>query len=82
LLPFDGVVTIEEERSERVSIRLNHYLLQSFDFFMKVKATRGDVACASADAVRNSGYFSAADAIQNAVYDDRLHKKRMHLQDP
>jgi len=77
LLPFDGNVKIEENRSETAKIRMNHYVLQSFNFFMKVKATRGDATCSSADSVRDVSYFYKADTVQNDVYDDRLHMKNM-----
>jgi len=73
LEPFRGVF-FGEERFARAPLRLNHYVIQSKDFFMRVKATRGDVACLAADRVRDEAYFARAD--RNEVLDDRLSKKR------
>jgi hypothetical protein len=50
--------------------QLNHYAIQSFDWFMAVKARRGDVSTKSLDGVRNEEYFKAYD--QNDVRDTQL----------
>ena len=73
LLPYEGV-KIEEERLKRVHIRLNHYFLQSLDFFNTVKAVRGDATSAAADGVRNSAYFERMN--MNQTFDDTLLQKR------
>lgn len=49
---------------------LNHYIVQSHDFFTKVKATRGDVNNWVPDNGRDESYFKMCDI--NEVYDARL----------
>jgi Glycosyltransferase family 92 len=53
----------EDARGEDARIRLNHYAIQSRDFFERVKMTRGDSYTASSDGIRDAAYF--------AVYDNR-----------
>jgi hypothetical protein len=43
------------------TIQLNHYVIQSLEFFKKVKMPRGDATSPSADAVRNMDYFEKHD---------------------
>ena len=73
LEPFRGVV-FGETHFNRAHIRLNHYVIQSRDFFMRVKATRGDVGSQGAEHIRDEAYFDRAD--RNEVFDDRLPQKR------
>lgn len=42
-------------------LHLNHYAIQSEEFFFGVKATRGDVDGPEKDAIRNLAYFNAFD---------------------
>jgi hypothetical protein len=57
--------------------QLNHYAIQSHDWFMEVKARRGDVSTGSLDGVRDEAYFTAYD--QNDVTDTQLaDKKKIH----
>lgn len=42
-------------------LHLNHYAIQSKEFFFGVKASRGDVDHSSKDAVRDQAYFEAFD---------------------
>lgn len=42
-------------------IRLNHYPIQSLEFFKKVKMTRGDVSCKTSDNIRDLSYFKIYD---------------------
>jgi hypothetical protein len=42
-------------------IKLNHYPIQSQEFFRKVKMTRGDVSGASSENIRNIKYFNSYD---------------------
>jgi len=51
-------------------IRLNHYPIQSLEFFQKVKMTRGDADNASSDNVRNMNYFKRYD--YNEINDETL----------
>jgi Glycosyltransferase family 92 len=46
---------------EDARIRLNHYAIQSRDFFERVKMTRGDVLLPHNDSVRNAAYFAGYD---------------------
>ena len=52
---------VEKTRTENASIQLNHYPIQSLEFFQKVKMTRGDVANSAVNTIRNMGYFNAYD---------------------
>lgn len=49
---------------------INHYIVQSKEWFMKVKATRGDVNNVVSDSARNLKYFQMCDI--NAEKDTRL----------
>jgi hypothetical protein len=46
-------------------IRLNHYPIQSLEFFEKVKMTRGDVDCKEFDNLRDLSYFDKYDYNEN-----------------
>ena len=48
----------ESARCENDLIHLNHYSLQSLEYFQKVKMTRGDVAWEGCDNLRNMDYFN------------------------
>jgi len=50
-------VRINEEILENSALHMNHYAIQSFNWFMKVKATRGAADTASSENVRNKEYF-------------------------
>ena len=54
-------------------IRLNHYPIQSLEFFKKVKMTRGDVANNNAENIRNINYFYSYN--QNTTYKDDVLKQ-------
>ena len=58
-------------------LRLNHYAIQSFDRFCRVKMVRGDVYRPENDAIRDHGYFERYDF--NDVLDDGLHNKSASL---
>jgi len=51
----------ENSITENEKIRLNHYVIQSKEYYQKVKMTRGDVAAAHADNVRDMNYFHKND---------------------
>jgi hypothetical protein len=42
-------------------VRLNHYAIQSAEYFSRVKLLRGDVAAPALDAVRDNAYFRSYD---------------------
>ena len=76
LLP--GVDTGEAEKQTEetrtlFAIHLNHYPIQSFQWFMEVKGRRGDVAAAESDGLRGEKYFRDYD--HNEVFDDELRSK-------
>ena len=50
-------VEINEDIIENSALHLNHYAIQSLNWFMKVKATRGDINAANNENVRNKDYF-------------------------
>lgn len=50
-------VEINEDIIENSALHLNHYAIQSLNWFMKVKATRGDINSNSNENVRNIEYF-------------------------
>lgn len=54
-------------------LHLNHYAIQSWEWFSKVKMTRGDASSSSVDNIRDKTYFDAYDI--NIVLDDELHNK-------
>ena len=51
-------VELSEEIIENSALHLNHYAIQSFNWFMKVKATRGDINSENNENVRNKEYFN------------------------
>jgi len=48
---------INENIIENSALHLNHYAIQSLDWFMRVKATRGDVNAGVNENTRNKQYF-------------------------
>jgi hypothetical protein len=68
----DWVYTSEEILKDSV-LHLNHYAIQSWEFFSRVKMTRGDASSASVDYIRDKNYFYAYD--NNIVLDEELHCK-------
>ena len=56
--------------SDNIRFHLNHYPLQSMEYFTKVKMTRGDVSAGEFDTVRDLAYFHRYDA--PATLEDRL----------
>ena len=56
-------------------IRLHHYPLQSLDFFMQVKRTRGDVATKRFERVRDKRYFRARDKLYDQRADETLARR-------
>jgi hypothetical protein len=61
-----------EGELQKSSIHCNHYAIQSYEWFMKVKATRGDVLCIENDNIRNESYFRRHDLASNVVLDTEL----------
>jgi len=59
---------------QECKLQLNHYCIQSRDFFQNVKATRGDAESAEYDTFRDMGYFQRYD--RNKCSDVLLAEKR------
>jgi len=55
--PNKNFVEINENIIENSALHLNHYAIQSLNWFMKVKATRGDINSSNNENVRNIEYF-------------------------
>lgn len=54
-------------------LQLNHYAIQSFSWFMKVKTTRGDATINNN--VRNENYYREFDKCSNDINDNELFNK-------
>jgi len=67
---------INENILEDAALPLNHYPIQSLDWFMRVKAARGDVHGLEKDTVRDENYFKAFDSSSNDLVDDELANQR------
>lgn len=70
-----GIHAVTGARSERTVsdnelFHLNHYPIQSLEYFQKVKMTRGDATKSSNDLVRDMAYFQHYDA--DCSQEDRL----------
>ena len=63
-------VEINEDIIENSALHLNHYAIQSLNWFMKVKATRGDINSSKSENVRNIEYFKEYDI--NDIEDNEL----------
>jgi len=67
--------TIVKKNRKRVAnqlIRLNHYPIQSLEFFQKVKMTRGDAMWSDKQNIRDMNYFNAYN--KNAIFFDETLK--------
>ena len=70
-----GIHTLNGARSERAvsdneRFHLNHYVLQSLEYFEKVKVARGDATKAKNDHLHNIQYFESHNAA--AILPDHL----------
>ena len=61
---------INEEELNKAPLHLNHYAIQSWEWFRDIKTTRGDVADSTIDNVRNEKYFKQYD--WNDIVDTEL----------
>lgn len=60
------------------ALHLNHYAIQSYDWFKNVKMSRGDVNSSIHENVRNDEYFKKYDT--NHIYDNELSLKIGNLE--
>lgn len=65
------LLDISEEILDNSCLHLNHYAIQSWDWFSRIKMTRGDATSNISDHVRNKSYFENYD--KNLVVDTELH---------
>ena len=70
---------ISEQILGKSNLHLNHYAIQSWEWFEKVKCTRGDAHNMKTDKIRDRAYFDAYDKHSNKVFDDELAKKHSRL---
>ena len=62
-------------------LQLNHYPIQSLQWFVNTKMSRGDVNTGAAENVRTFGYFESYDAASNDIEDSALYLKHKHFFD-
>lgn len=63
---------IGKSTTENEKIRLNHYPIQSLEFYKKVKMTRGDATNVNTENIRDMNYFKKYD--ENKTFKDTLLK--------
>jgi hypothetical protein len=62
--------TISETVLNNSQLHLNHYAIQSWEWFSAIKMTRGDAVGPGGDNIRNEGYFKGYD--HSGAFDDEL----------
>ena len=70
--PNNSFVKISEEILQTSYLHLNHYAIQSYDWFMRVKSTRGAADQLVNETVRNEAYFRRFDEHSNDIDDQEL----------
>lgn len=70
---------VSNDYHDTCGVRLNHYCVQSWEWFSSVKMTRGD-ACTHHNG-RDRAFFDAIEARCSKTYDDALYKKHQDLYD-
>lgn len=70
---------LSEDRLRNAVFRLNHYAIQSLNWFKEVKMTRGDVASSNLNSVRDMKYFGRYD--HNDIKDTFLYEKHKRVYD-
>jgi hypothetical protein len=63
---------INEDILSKSFLHLNHYAIQSYEWFMKIKATRGDATSIGLDGCRNTSYYRAFDICCSDICDFEL----------
>ena len=71
--PNNAMVDISEDILKNSYLHLNHYAIQSWEWFKKIKMTRGDVTTPNHDNTRNENYFKSYD--NNDKFDNELATK-------
>ena len=62
-------------------LQLNHYAIQSLQWFLSTKSSRGDVLTKASDNVRDFNYFKSYDAASNGTKDTELYQKHQQFYD-
>lgn len=70
-------IDISEDILLNSSLHLNHYAIQSLDWFKRIKMTRGDATSSTIDYIRNLDYFRAYD--HNDKKDTELKNKNVNF---
>ncbi len=63
------------------SLQLNHYAIQSLQWFVNTKMSRGDIASEDAENVRDFTYFDRYEAASNEIEDNDLYLKHKAFYD-
>jgi hypothetical protein len=71
--------SINEDVLQKSVLHCNHYPIQSYDWFRRIKMTRGSAAMARNDKVRTIDYYNSFDSHSNQMVDDELVLKRGQL---
>jgi hypothetical protein len=66
---------IDEDILAQSNLHLNHYAIQSFEWFMRIKATRGALNDIKQNNVRNEQYFRQFDSVSNDITDLELSER-------
>ncbi|WP_425392924.1 glycosyltransferase family 92 protein [Ekhidna sp.] len=70
---------INEKILDKSFLHLNHYALQSKEWFLNVKCKRGAADTKAHDEIRNLSYFEEYDNASNDIMDNELAKKHQYL---
>lgn len=73
----EGLSTTNEEKLENSFLHCNHYAIQSLDWFLEVKSTRGDVNQAALNKIRDIDYFRSFD--YSDIVDSELCIKKLKV---
>jgi hypothetical protein len=73
--PYESFCKTNEEILDNSFLHMNHYVIQSLDWFMRVKNKRGDSNSIEGDNVRNEKYFYDYDNVTNEIEDYELRDK-------
>lgn len=73
-------VAINEQILQKSALHCNHYPIQSFEWFLAIKMSRGSAALERNDRVRTTDYYNRYDQNSNEIIDDQLCRK--HGQSP
>jgi len=65
-------ININEDILKNSNLHLNHYPIQSVEFFQKIKMTRGDATNIKLNNYRNMKYFYNYDKNSNKMSDEEL----------